>query len=56
MNNAKLSVYKKVLQEVFEKFDGAEDFIKDKIEEICSNKKLSVVKVTYLFKNNYDNF
>ena len=36
-NNTKLNVYKKVLQEVCEKFDGAEEFIKDKIEEICSN-------------------
>ena len=23
-----------------EKFDGAEEFIRDKIEEICSDKKL----------------
>ena len=56
MNNAKLNVYKKVLQKVCEKFDGAEEFIKDKSEEICSNRKLSVEGVTYLFMNNYDNF
>ena len=55
MNNAKLNVYKKVLQ-VREKFDGAEEFIKEKIEEICSNGKLSVEEVTYLFMNDYDNF
>ena len=47
MNNAKLNVYKKVLQEVWENFVGAEEFIKRKIEEICCNEKLSVEEVTY---------
>ena len=56
MNNTKLYVYKKVLQEVCKKFAGAEEFIKNKIEEICSNGKLSVKEVTYLFMNDYDNF
>lgn len=54
MNNAKLNVYKKVLQEVYEEFDGSK--IEDKIEEIYSNEKLSVEKVTYLFMNDCDNF
>ena len=39
MNNIKkINMYKKVLQKVCEKFDGAEEFIRDKIEEICSDK------------------
>ena len=48
MNNTKkLNVYKKVPQEVCEKFDGAEEFIRDKTEEICSDEKLlSVEEVT----------
>ena len=46
MNNAKLNVYKKVVQEVCEKFDGAKEFIRDKIKEICRNKKWSVEEVT----------
>ena len=46
MNNAKINVYKKVPQEVRKKFDGAEEFIRDKIEEICNNEKLSVEEVT----------
>ena len=48
MNNTKkLNVYKKVLQEVCEKFDGAEEFIREKIEGICSEEKvLSVEEVT----------
>ena len=52
----KLNVNKKVLQEVCEKFDGAEELMKEKIEEICSNGKLSVGEVTYLFMNDYYNF
>ena len=34
MNKTKLNVYKKVLQKVCEKSDGAEEFINQKIEEI----------------------
>ena len=49
MNNPKLNVYKK---DVCEKFDGAEEFIRDKTEKICSNGKLSVEEVTYLLTNN----
>ena len=47
MNNAKLNFYKKVLQEDFQSFVGTEDFIRDKIDEICCNEKLSVEEVTY---------
>ena len=57
MSNTKLNVYKKVLQEVCEKFNGAENFIKEKIEGLCcSNGILSVEEVTYLFMNDYNNF
>ena len=30
-----------VLKEVAEKYDGAEDFINNRIDEICSQEKLS---------------
>ena len=56
MNNTKLNVYKKVLHEVCEKFNGAEQYIEERIEELCSESKLSVYEVTYLFINDYDNF
>ena len=57
MSNTKLNVYKRVLQEVCEKFNGAEDFIKEKIEELyCSNGIFSVEEVTHLFMNDYNNF
>ena len=56
MNNTKITLYKKVLQELYEKFNGAETYIKERIEELCSENKLSVEEVTYLFMNNYNNF
>ena len=31
-----------IIEEVCEKFDGAEEFIKDKIEEICCIEKILV--------------
>ena len=55
MNNTKLNVYTKVLQEVCEKFNSAEDCIKERIEEICSNGKLSAEEVT-LIMNDDGNF
>ena len=54
--STKLNVYKKFFQEVCEKFNRDEDFIKDRIEELCSNGKLSLEEVIYLFMNDYDNF
>ena len=56
MTNAKLNVYKVVLQDVCEKFNGTEEYIKKRIEELCSEKKLSAEEVTYLFTNNYTSF
>ena len=53
MSNTKLNVYKKVLQEVYEKFNEAEQYIKERIEVLCSESKLSAEEVTYLFTNNY---
>ena len=45
MNKTKLKVYKKVLHEVCKNFD--EEFMNQKIEEICFQKKLYVKEVTY---------
>ena len=53
MANTKLNVYKIVLQEICEKFNGAEEYIKKRIEELCNEKKLSAEEVTYLFTNNH---
>ena len=56
MNNTKLKLYKKNLREVCKRFNGAEQYVNKRIEELCSKSKLSVEKVTYLFMNDYDNF
>ena len=56
MNNTKIIIYKKVLQEVCEKFNDVEAFVKERIEELCNEKKLSAEEVTYLFMNDYNNF
>ena len=52
MSNTKLNVYKKVLQEVREMFNGAEQYIKERVEVVCSKSKLPVEELTYLFMNN----
>ena len=42
-----MKIYKGVLQEISEKYNGAEDFINKRIEEVCSQEKLSAEEVTY---------
>ena len=53
MTNTKLNVYKIVSQKVWEKFSGAEEYIKKRIEELCNEKKISAEEVNYLFTNNH---
>ena len=48
MNNIKIKIYKRVLKEVSEKYDGTEDFINNKIEEIASQETLSTEGVYFL--------
>ena len=47
MNNLKIKICKRVLKEVSKKCDGAEDFINSRIEEICSQEKLSAEEEIY---------
>ena len=42
----KIKIYKTVFKEVSKKYDGAEDFINRRIEEICS-QKLPAEEVIY---------
>ena len=42
MNEEKVKVYRRVMKEVGEKCDGAEDFINNRIDEICSHEQLVV--------------
>ena len=56
MNSTRIIIYKKVLQEVCEKFNDVETFVKERIEDLCNEKKLSAEEVTYLVHNDYNNF
>lgn len=47
MNNIKIKIYKRVLKEVAEKYDRAEELITNRTDEICSQEKLSTVEVIY---------
>ena len=40
MNSTRVIIYKTVLQEVCEKFNGVEAFVKERIEELCNEKKI----------------
>ena len=55
MKNTKINIYKIVLQEVSEKFNDAEALVRERIELLCSEKKLSTHEVTYLVYNDYNN-
>ena len=47
MDNLKIKTYKTVPKEVSKIYDGAEELINQRIEEICCQEKLSVEEVTY---------
>ena len=47
INKTELNVYKKLIHEVFGKFDGVKEVISQKIEEICCQENLSVEEVIY---------
>ena len=53
MNIMIIKVYGRVLKETCEKYGGAEDFINDRIEEVCSHEKLSVEKVIFFLLASY---
>ena len=36
-------------REIFQKFEGAEDFIKQRRKEICDRRKISVEEVFYFY-------
>ena len=50
MPNTKLNVYKIVLVEVCErKLNGAEEYIRKKIEELCNEKRIIISRKGNLF-------
>ena len=49
MNKAMVEVYIELLRDVFQNLEGAENFIKQRIEEICEWKKISVDEVLHFY-------
>ena len=47
MNGIRIKVYKKLLKEIWDNYDGVEHFINDRIVQICCHEKLSVEEVIY---------
>ena len=47
MTKTKVKVYREVLTDVSQKFEGAGNFIKQRIEEICEQKKITAKEVFY---------
>ena len=39
MNKTKIEIYKKILRDVCQNFDGAKEFRKQQIEELCERRK-----------------
>ena len=46
MNSTKVKLYKQVLRDIRNNYDGAGDFINERIEELRSQQKLYVEQVT----------
>ena len=40
MNKTKVEIYRKVLGDVSQNFEGTEEFIKQRIQEICDRKNI----------------
>ena len=53
MTNIKLNIYKLVLQEACEEFNGTEEYIKKRTEALYNEKKFLAEKATHFFTNNY---
>ena len=53
MKQVKLKIYKEALQEACANFDGAGQFINERIEKICNRKNLSFEEIIYFI---YESF
>ena len=49
MNKTRVELYREVLRDVSQNFEGPENFIKQLIEKIGKGKKISVDEVFYFF-------
>ena len=55
INSTRVIIYETALQEVCEKFNDVEAFIKKRIEKLCNEKMLSAEEVIYWIYNDYNN-
>ena len=47
---SKIKIYKKIIEEVCREYEGAQEFITNKVKELCSQEKISTEEVhSYLF-------
>ena len=49
MNKTKVEFYREVLRDVSQNFEGAENFFRHRIEEICERKILSAEEVFHFY-------
>ena len=49
MNTTKVEIYRETLTDVFQNFEGTEEFKKQRIQETYDRKKISVKEVIYFF-------
>ena len=49
MNKTKVEIYREVLRDVSQNFQGAENFMKQRIKEIYEQKKISVEEVFHFY-------
>ena len=51
-SKSKIKVYKKIIEEVCKRFDGAQEFIINRFKEFCSQKGILIDEVRTRFKAN----
>ena len=49
MNKTNVEIYREVLRDVSQNFEGAENFMKQRIKEICEQKKISVEELFHFY-------
>ena len=53
MNNIWIKIYKNLLKEMCDEYNGAEDFVNEKTEQICSHEEVVICWRSNLFQSLY---
>ena len=51
-SKSKNKIYKKIIEEVCKRYEGARDFITNKVKELCSQERIFTDEVRVQFKAN----